>query len=164
MIAYFQIFPVHVEPRDYDLQSSDPRNNACLVGPPGVGKTAVVEGLAQRIAQGQAECDQNTERVQFHGSWEFIVSYIYIYTYVVPNVTYVQYIYIHIYIIYIHTDTRHPDWIYLNVDSNRTSASENSRLNAPGALKVAWEAAVLVGPGTTGGRGPWDADALAEKC
>ncbi|CAJ1415385.1 unnamed protein product [Effrenium voratum] len=29
------------------------KNNACLVGPAGVGKTAVVEGLAQRIAQGQ---------------------------------------------------------------------------------------------------------------
>ena len=28
------------------------KNNPCLIGEPGVGKTAVVEGLAQRIAAG----------------------------------------------------------------------------------------------------------------
>ena len=28
------------------------KNNPCLVGEPGVGKTAIAEGLAQRIAEG----------------------------------------------------------------------------------------------------------------
>lgn len=28
------------------------KNNPCLIGEPGVGKTAVIEGLAQRIAGG----------------------------------------------------------------------------------------------------------------
>lgn len=28
------------------------KNNPCLIGEPGVGKTAVAEGLAQRIASG----------------------------------------------------------------------------------------------------------------
>ena len=30
------------------------KNNPCLIGEPGVGKTAIVEGLAQRIARGNA--------------------------------------------------------------------------------------------------------------
>ena len=29
------------------------KNNPCLIGEPGVGKTAIAEGLAQRIAEGQ---------------------------------------------------------------------------------------------------------------
>ena len=28
------------------------KNNPCLIGEPGVGKTAIVEGLAQRIVMG----------------------------------------------------------------------------------------------------------------
>ena len=28
------------------------KNNPCLIGEPGVGKTAIAEGLAQRIASG----------------------------------------------------------------------------------------------------------------
>ena len=29
------------------------KNNPCLIGEPGVGKTAIAEGLAQRIADGR---------------------------------------------------------------------------------------------------------------
>ena len=29
------------------------KNNPCLIGEPGVGKTAIAEGIAQRIAAGQ---------------------------------------------------------------------------------------------------------------
>ena len=32
--------------------SRSTKNNPCLVGEPGVGKTAIIEGLAQRIASG----------------------------------------------------------------------------------------------------------------
>src|SRR5579883_345367 len=39
------------------------KNNPCLVGEPGVGKTAIVEGLAQRIAAGDAPAALRGKRV-----------------------------------------------------------------------------------------------------
>lgn len=38
--------------RIIQILSRRTKNNPCLMGEPGVGKTAVVEGLAQRIAWG----------------------------------------------------------------------------------------------------------------
>lgn len=38
--------------RVVQILSRRTKNNPCLIGEPGVGKTAVVEGLAQRIADG----------------------------------------------------------------------------------------------------------------
>ncbi len=39
------------------------KNNPCLVGDPGVGKTAVVEGLARRIAEGKAPVQLCEKRI-----------------------------------------------------------------------------------------------------
>ena len=42
----------HEIQRVIQILSRRTKNNPCLIGEPGVGKTAVVEGLAQRIAAG----------------------------------------------------------------------------------------------------------------
>ena len=39
------------------------KNNPCLVGEPGVGKTAVIEGFAQRIAVGDVPDNMKERRV-----------------------------------------------------------------------------------------------------
>ena len=39
------------------------KNNPCLIGEPGVGKTAIVEGLAQRIAQGRVPDSLKDKRI-----------------------------------------------------------------------------------------------------
>jgi ATP-dependent Clp protease ATP-binding subunit ClpC len=39
------------------------KNNPCLVGEPGVGKTAIVEGLAKRISEGQVPFAMQNKRV-----------------------------------------------------------------------------------------------------
>ena len=39
------------------------KNNPCLIGEPGVGKTAVVEGLAQRISSGLVPDELKTKRI-----------------------------------------------------------------------------------------------------
>lgn len=49
--------------RVIEILSRRSKNNPCLVGEPGVGKTAVVEGLAERIASGQVPFTVQNKRL-----------------------------------------------------------------------------------------------------
>lgn len=49
--------------RTIQILSRRTKNNPCFIGEPGVGKTAVVEGLAQRIALGQVPEDLLHQRI-----------------------------------------------------------------------------------------------------
>lgn len=46
-----------------EILSRRTKNNPCLVGEPGVGKTAIVEGLAQRIAMGAVPAPLQNRRL-----------------------------------------------------------------------------------------------------
>lgn len=49
--------------RVMQILSRRTRNNPCLIGEPGVGKTAIVEGLAQRIAAGTVPDGMKNKRI-----------------------------------------------------------------------------------------------------
>ncbi|MEZ4634421.1 MAG: hypothetical protein R2856_05490 [Caldilineaceae bacterium] len=42
--------------RVIQILSRRTKNNPALIGEPGVGKTAIIEGLAQRVIEGKGEC------------------------------------------------------------------------------------------------------------
>ena len=59
----------HIVGRDKEIErivqilSRRTKNNPCLVGDPGVGKTAIVEGLAQKIAEGNVPDTLKNKRI-----------------------------------------------------------------------------------------------------
>lgn len=50
--------------RIIQILSRRTKNNPCLIGEPGVGKTAIAEGLAQRIAQGRVPSKLKNKEIQ----------------------------------------------------------------------------------------------------
>jgi ATP-dependent Clp protease ATP-binding subunit ClpC len=55
------------------------KNNPCLIGEPGVGKTAIAEGLAQRISTGDVPETIEGKKVYFLHHLKAIMQYISIY-------------------------------------------------------------------------------------
>lgn len=50
--------------RVIQILSRRTKNNPCLIGEPGVGKTAIAEGLAQRVAQGRVPSKLKNKEIQ----------------------------------------------------------------------------------------------------
>jgi len=57
--------------RILQILSRRTKNNPCLIGEPGVGKTAIAEGLAQRIVLGADASEQTRGHTGYgeHGCW-----------------------------------------------------------------------------------------------
>jgi hypothetical protein len=51
------------------------KNNPCLIGEPGVGKTAIAEGLAQRIATGDVPETLEGKKVLFSLSFYYLIEF-----------------------------------------------------------------------------------------
>ena len=57
--------------RVIQILSRRTKNNPVLIGEPGVGKTAIVEGIAQRIVNNDVPESLKNNRILFARSWAF---------------------------------------------------------------------------------------------